>query len=309
MTCCTFEQFQGLWLGSVVFDLAARRDDWQQTQTWLAARRKIALETWKSLGLSVDLESVYPFAVDADTLPAANQKSSNYDRLELILLPSILLQSGELKLRELEISKLSLESTSSTREIDILLWSRLLHLIFSHRFELEEPNLRRVTKLILGGVGVEQTALVKQLGKVVKAWEKGLSLNQLVETLTGLNEQQMAIALAYYCFALIPDDFRLGVKRAASLEPKIASPVCALAASLLGAYNGVAGIPRSWRAIAKQNPIYQQEQQIAALLFQAWMGKHSLEPWESSSNPIEAIAPAQTIQPRKTLKIISQNRI
>lgn len=304
MTCCTFRQFQGLWLGSIVFRLAARQDDWQQTQTWLAARRKISLEILQSMGLEVDLATVSPFAIDADILPAEIAISINYDRLELILLPSILLQLPKLELRE-EIFRLGLKSMEIDRETDIVLWSRLLNLAFKQG-TAKELNLRRIVEQVLSGIGVEQTALVSQLGQVVEAEEKGLSLNQLAKTLEGANKQQKAIALAYYCFATTPDDFRMTVKRGASLDSKAASSVCALAATLSGAYNGVTGIPRSWRAIAKQEPIYQQEQQIAALLFQAWTGKYSLEPGKSNQEWIEAIALAQTIQPRKTLKIISQ---
>ena len=300
MNYCTFEQFQGVWLGSVASVLAHRLNDWEQTKSWLAKRNRIATKVMEmeALGFAVEPNLANSLVLGTGT-----------DRAELILLPAIIFSEGDRQSLTKIIAQNNLQPSSEAKDReDLLIWNCLVNLALRSQFELQDLNLRQVIKQALIRAEARQTTLTQKLETVIEEWERGCSLDRLTEKLLEEeNIEQTAIALSCYCFFSTPQEFELGVKRAANLEPQLASLVLALTATLSGAYNGVAGIPRNWRAIANQNPIYQQEQQTAAKLFQAWIGVYSSDNFcLTGKQKIDVVALANTIQPRKALKIISQ---
>lgn len=238
-----------------------------------------------------------------------NLTSSTQNSNLLILLPLSIFLGDNRRLFTEIITQCNLKSVITTEaKEDILIWSYLLTLSLNNQFETQGLNLSLIIKQVLSGVAVETTALVKKLELVSWAWEKGLGLHQLSEELFAQgNPKQIAIALSCYCFASTPQDFRLSVQRAASLDQNIAELTIALTGSLSGAYNGIAGIPWSWRAIANHNQSYLQVQQQGRELIKTWLGIFSLENNQYLyDQEIHAAAPTNLIQLRKSLKIISQ---
>ena len=225
----------------------------------------------------------------------------------LVLLPLIIFLSDNQDLFKKVITQCNLKSVidRETQE-DILIWSHLLNL--NSKLELQNKNLSQIIKLVLTDVQLKTTNLIEKLELVIWVWENGLSLHELTEKLFTLgNLSQIAIALSCYCFASTPQDFKLSVKRAASLNQNIAWLTTSLTGTLSGAYNGVTGIPWSWRAIADKNQTYQQAQHTAMNLYKTWLGIYSLETNQALYNhELDAVASTNIIQPRKSLKIISQ---
>jgi ADP-ribosylglycohydrolase len=108
------------------------------------------------------------------------------------------------------------------------------------------------------------------------------------------------IALAFYCFLSTPNDFHLAVLRAIRLGLPTAT-VPALVGALAGAYNGVSGIPISWRLAAPQwhTPTgkavtVRELLQLAHQLLTTWAGV-TLPPAPTDS-PLLAIAAPQVIR-------------
>ena len=304
------EQFQGVWLGSIASVLAQRIDDWEQTQKWLAARSRVAkaiIQASKSEVESLKRDRYGDTNNQEVEVEETNLFKSN--TAALVLLPLIIFSEGDRHcLTEAIANQPEQSLITAANQEEILLWSYLLSLALNCKFEPQALNIRQAVKQALIGLRLKETALVEKLEKLVICWEKGFSLHQLAEKLLeGGNLTQTAIVLSYYCFATTPQDFKISVKRADNLDPKVAYLTVILTATLSGAYNGVAGIPRSWRAIANQNHTYQKEQQTAAKLLKTWLGIYSLENNQLKyDRELHAVALANTIQPRLNLKIISQ---
>ena len=221
----------------------------------------------------------------------------------LALLPLIIFLSDNQDLFKKVITQCNLNR--ETQE-DILIWSYLLNL--NNKLELQNKNLSQIIKLVLTDVQLKTTNLIEKLELVIRVWESGLSLHALTEKLFTLgNPSQIAIALSCYCFASTPQDFKFCVKRAASLNQNIAWLTTSLTGTLSGAYNGVTDIPWNWRAIADKNQTYQKAQHTTMNLYKTWLGIYSLETSQALYNhQLDAVASINIIQPRKSLKIISQ---
>jgi hypothetical protein len=204
---------------------------------------------------------------------------------------------------------LKLEKSVENAELeeDILIWSYTFTILLNNNWETNELNFSQLIKQVLADLGVEKTALCNQLKIVVKAVERGISLQELFDTLLPKgNYGQEAIALSFYCFATTPFDFRLSVQRAANLMPEIARLTTTLTGTLSGAYNGMTRIPLNWRKMANRNSAYPIANQTILELFKVWLGIHPAQPINDENIELQAIAVPNLIQPRKSLTIISQ---
>jgi hypothetical protein len=77
--------------------------------------------------------------------------------------------------------------------------------------------------------------------------------------------------------------------------------------ALAGAYNGMTVILGNWRTDIEQNQSWQLENQLLLKLFRFWLGVYAVEQnYEAYNLELDAIALPQFIQPRQSLKIISQ---
>ena len=315
-------------------------------QNWLAERRQIAEILLRAKGLGVDhiaLQLTNPqrdnIATMADCLKKVNeltvslQFSSGYNcnsrpaydhhRTTEIKLPTD--GSNMLSLLSLIIfcddnydllnkimgkHNLTLANSGENAEIreDILAWSYLLTSVLTNKFESRQINFNLVVEKILNNLEGKETILTQKLNLVVQAVKSGMSLHQLLDKMSSNgNTRQTAIALSWYCFATTPHDFKISVQRAASIKPDIAEFTAALTGNLSGAYNSIIGIPWNWRTSISQNPNYSSENQLVIKLFKTWLGIYSIDSNQESYNQeLDAVASPQMIQPRQTLKIISQ---
>ncbi len=335
----TIDRFQGTYLGGIVGAAIASPtgdSDWAkiinyQGQHWLTARNALAETIIEVPRLEIDdlitqldqlLGNDNPdcywqdFIEDnqnnvlaekslSEAIIPKDQKSTllKCHNNVLALLPLVIFLSDNQNLFKKVISQCNLNR--ETQE-DILIWSYLLNL--NNKLELENKNLSQIIKLVLTDVQLKTTDLIEKLELVIRVWESGLSLHELTEKLFTLgNPSQIAIALSCYCFASTPQNFELSVKRAARLNQDIAWLTTSLTGTLSGAYNGVTGIPKTWRAIADKNQTYQQAQHTAMNLYKTWLGMYSPETSQALYNyELDAVASTNIIQPRKSLKIISQ---
>ncbi len=335
----SIDRFQGTYLGGIVgAAIASPTGDSDrfkivnyQGQHWLTARNALAETIIEVPRLEIDdliaqldrlLENDNPdcfgqaFIKDnqnnslrqkslSEAIIPKNQKSTllKCHSNILVLLPLIIFLSDNQDLFKKVITQCNLNQESKE---DILIWSYLLNL--NNKFELQNKNLSQIIKRVLTDVQLKTTNLTEKLELVIRVWESGLSLHELTDQLLTLgNSKQIAIALSCYCFASTPQDFKLSVKRAASLNQNIVWLATSLTGTLSGAYNGVTGIPWSWRAIADTNQTHQQAQHTAMNLYKTWLGIYSPKTSQALYNhELDAVASTNIIQPRQSLKIISQ---
>ncbi len=205
---------------------------------------------------------------------------------------------------------LKLANSGENAEIkeDILIWSYLLTSVLNNKLESWQINFNWVVERILNNLEGKETLLINKLKLVVQAVKSGISLHQLLDEMSSNGStRQTAIALSWYCFVTTPNDFKISVQRAASIKPNIAELTATLTGTFSGAYNGMTVIPYNWRIRMSQNPNYSSENQLVSKLFKTWLGIYSIDSNQESYNQeLYAVASPQMIQPRQTLKIISQ---
>ena len=300
MTHNTCDRFQGIWLGSIfgqaladgtnqsglTFDFSP--PDWQK-------QRKQATD----------------ILLDTKSLASSRQAKFQYDNNVLSVLPWILIDGDEPDLFKQTIDELyhwtlPAEVRENTVE-DLALWNCLLRLLLDKSRSL--LNFELWCQQAMSYAGVENSLLVNKLATAIAAVKDGMSLHQLIEKLDLENNlQQTAIALACYCFATSPQEFSLSTTRAANI-PHLAWLTAPLTGTLSGAYNGMTGIPQKWRTIAERHSTsYRSETKLAVKLFRAWLGVYLADCQELGAREFHAVALPRLIQPRESLKIISQTK-
>lgn len=311
----TWDRFQGAWLGSMLGSSIELR----KGENHRAAEIELHFLVREQLA-KITIESQ---ALDADALAVLVKKQMHHPSSDLLaeysycllsLLPLIIFYGDNWNFLQKIIRKYCLKlgnlSSSLELEADVLLWSYFVTSILNSGLELNGRHFSGLVRKILKNMTVKKTALIAQLEIVITAIERGVSLQQLSdELLSRGNSVQNAIALSCYCFATTATDFKLSVQRANNIEPEIAGLAMALTGTISGAYNGMTGIPLSWKKMAKQNTTYSLASQTIPKLFRAWLGVYLVENEPSSNIEIQAIAVPSLIQTRKNLKIISQKSL
>jgi hypothetical protein len=197
------------------------------------------------------------------------------------------------KLRQIDPS----EKNNSEKIEDVLIWGYALALT------LREPvDRQKLVARIIDGVGQISTPLWGKIEQI----KQFLTTNTTLDLVTyHLSQQehpsQNAIALAIYCFASTPQDFRLSVSRARQTPYPLTAP---LTAALSGASNGWKGIPLAWRCQAKEKLDKLDCSTKISRLFDTWSGIYA--PQQASLDSSVAIALPLRMQYRSDLKIISQ---
>ena len=322
MSCYTLDRFRGAWLGSTIGSLIELRTN-RHTETRLqffTVREQLAQITIESQRADADTiaDLLVKIICKSDRYKALLKSDRQPDLLEeysyclLSLLPLIVFYGDNWNLLQKIVKKCCLKlgnrSHNSELEADTLLWCYFVTSILNS-IELNSRYFSQSIGQILTNVGDKKTALTTQLEVVITAMERGVSLQQLSdELLSKGNRAQSAIALSCYCFATTATDFKLSVQRA-TIEPEIAGLTAALTGTLSGAYNGIAGIPLSWKKMATENTAYPLASQTVIMLFRAWLGIYPAKNEPKSNLEIQAIAVPNLIQTRKTLKIISQKSL
>lgn len=325
----TLDRFRGAWLGSMLGSLmelpaVAKLDHYGSRSPLGQAYRHKDVEI--GLQFFILREQLAKITIDsqrsdADAIADLLIKESQSLRLSLLseysycwlLLPLIIFYGDNWNLLRKIVRKYYLKlgnlSPDSELEADTLLWSYFLTSILNSGLELNSGYCSESIRKTLTNVG-KKTVLTTQLEIVITAIERGVSLHQLCDRLLSeKNRGQSAIALSCYCFATTPTDFKLSVQRASNLNPEIAGLTTALTGTVSGAYNGMAGIPLSWKKMADKNTAYSLASQKILELFRAWLGIDRAESELWSNLEIQAIAVPSLIQTRKTKKIISQKAL
>lgn len=301
----TYDRFCGSWWGSIIGQTIVNQinqfDD-PLTQPWLLKRRQIA-----QMMLTQKLDTTNSLSFLA--LQSAGDDLKYHSNL-LSLLPLIIFQTDEANLSLKLAKQPNLKTLNSQGNIflsqDILIWGYLLTTVLNHHKIAEK---RLLIPNVFQDNLVPKSLLIEMLNIVVQGIKNGSSLHQLMEQLLAKDQlQATAIALSWYCFATTPHDFKLSVQRAARVDSKLAWLTTSLTSTLSGAYNGVTTISGNWRAEIKQNQSWDLENHLLLKLFRFWLGIYPSEQNNESYNlELDAIASPQFIQPRQSLKIISQS--
>lgn len=329
MNYSALDRFQGMWLGSIIgFALSNNSDqsDYQKLYqadfpSWIETRDEIAKIIIQNHQKELILKQIAYFLSQT---PKINLQKHHCD-IFLILLSLTIIQEDNANMVNIcsEAVAQSYGISVDTAEIEqeFVIWNYLITSALNSQLQFSEPNVSMIVKQILGGAKVSTSSLAKGLEIVSQAWERGLSLQKLTEIYEQENEKSklklenslfqptvsFVIAMSFYCFISTPKNFMLSVKRAASIPSKLSTPITIFTASISGAYNGFAHIPRSWKLAANHHPLYQQTQETAQRLFKYWLGVHNLDNQELSYNSeFHAVADHSIFQPRQNLKIISQ---
>lgn len=297
----TYDRFSGSWWGSIIGQTTVNQTDFW-TQPWLLERRQIA-EMLLTEQLST--ANLISFLALQSAGGRSNEINRQYHSNLLSLLPIIVVQNEPNLYLELA-QKPNLSANSNIcLSPDILIWGYLLTTVLNHHRGLsQKPSIEELFNPSLG----LKTPAIDMLNIVLPAIKSGSSLHQLTEQLSSNLLQPTAIALAWYCFATTPHDFKLSVARAARIDAKLGWLTTILTSTLSGAYNGMAAISGNWRTDIEQNQSWDLENYLLLKLFRFWLGIYPGEENNQSSYSIEldAIALPQVIQPRQCLKIISQ---
>jgi hypothetical protein len=160
----------------------------------------------------------------------------------------------------------------------------------------EKLNPQTLIAQILNYLQDSDHPLLQQLVQVQTLLEQRASLTTAVTHLChNSDSQEIAIALAFYCFLSTPEDFRLSITRATrtGYQPQITS---ALTGILSGVYNSLIGIPLAWR-LAFDNQDQTKMLPLASRLVAVWSGAYhpatSLQEYHQM-----AVAAPRVIQPR-----------
>jgi hypothetical protein len=113
----------------------------------------------------------------------------------------------------------------------------------------------------------------------------------------------IAIAASLYTFLQTREDFAVSVRRANS-SPYQRQLTSTLAGIWAGLYNGIEGIPLAWRQNLPKEPVKQQLIDKAGEIYRISLG---ISPHLVLS-PHTAVAYGGTIQPRPSLKLVSQDK-
>jgi hypothetical protein len=223
---------------------------------------------------------------------------TNGGEVAVVLLPVLFFFHDDLGLLKEQLQHLAdiWQLSAQTLE-EVLIWAYAIALALREKLA---PD--RLVAQILTRYRSAQTPLIEQLEQVQTSLERGTSLQQAI-ALIARQGKQAPIAIALYCFACTPEDFRLCLMRA-TRTGKQASIVAALTGALAGAHNSFSGIPIDWRVVVEKHPTGQKLAREATHLFAVWSGAYRLEGLDSLK--FAAVTSPLVMQPRSSLKIISQ---
>ncbi|NJR45154.1 MAG: hypothetical protein HC775_04745 [Hyellaceae cyanobacterium CSU_1_1] len=302
----TYDRFGGSWWGGIIGQTIANQAD-ALTQSWVLERRQIAEML---LSEKLNRTNLASFLASQSADSRLNEvNNEKYHSNLLSLLPSIILQTDEpnLYLRLMPNLK-SVQANSNivfSQNINILIWGYLLTTVLNHQTHLWEQALS-IEEIF--NPNLIPNPLTEKLSIVLQGIKSGSSLQQITEQLSSKDQlQATAIALAWYCFVTTPHDFKLSVQRAARVDSKLSWLTITLTSTLSGAYNGMTVILDNWRTDIEQNQSWQLENHLLLKLLRFWLGVYAVEQNYGAYNlELDAIALPQFIQPRQSLKIISQ---
>ena len=305
----TYDRFLGSWWGGIIAQSSIAQSDSSFkgnlfTQHWLKRRSQIA-----EMLLRSQPNNLAQLIKQSTNTSEESGKYIKYNCNMLSLLPLIIFDSEGQNFTLESLNKRNLSSANLVKDSyvspNVLLWSYLLITVLNHQTDLLRLKLTR--EAIFDRTQVDKSPVVKKLRLVETAIERGTTFEELKAKLSTESLQSTAIALSWYCFVSTPYDPKLSIQRAARVQPNLAWLTTALTGTLSGAYNGMARISVNWRIDSELNPQKSQEHNLFIKLYKFWSGIYAIDSdvklWNCEVN---AIAPARSIQPRSSLRIISQ---
>ncbi|MGB7906112.1 MAG: ADP-ribosylglycohydrolase family protein [Steroidobacteraceae bacterium] len=285
-------RFQGGLLGSAIAEIVT----YPSTD-----KSEPSLRSLQLCLLPILLESGYVAEIDWREIYQKQQTSGYWNRtpnsseLAVLTMPLALFFHDSASRLETQLSNF-LNAWGLPQESlpELLLWGQIISLALRGKLQ---PSLL-IPQLLDGN-----TPFKPQLERVQRYLERDLPLTQAIADLQHAPPQFQGMAAALFCFASVPEDFRLSTLRAVQGERQLAG-VAALTGSLAGAYNSVSGIPVPWRLAAQNSPALQEIPQQAKSLLATWSGNYYCMTGDFSAKL--AVAAAGTIQPRHSWRMISQ---
>jgi ADP-ribosylglycohydrolase len=305
-------RFQGALIGSAIAGVLANRFLAQQqtSRQWLTPRLSKFSQLSQADRLSalvLDKLINYGKLQAQDWQTILGQANNNGARSNFILatLPIALYCHENLSLlrEQLELAQMTWQDASISLE-DTLLFHQAIALILKE--QLPTASLER----IIERSAALKSPLTEKLQLVQTAIERGKSLEQAMAAIAHREPAskadpteaiRSAIALSFYCFVCTPENFTLAVTRAVRTGSQI-HLTASLTGALAGVYNSIHGLPLDW--YLSDRHLFNHLSQQAQLLFASWAGVST--PQTSPILEEEAIAASSSIQPRASLKIISQ---
>lgn len=150
---------------------------------------------------------------------------------------------------------------------NVLWWGYVIKIILENKFF---PN--QIISQIKGIMEEKQLVMPEILLQIDNYIEQKYSLHQVSKYLSrNCNYQEVAMAQALYCFATIPDDFRLCLQRTlkTTYQPQLTAT---LTSTLLGLYNGYSNIPLDWRFSLQESLWGKQIEILSENLVAVWCG-------------------------------------
>ena len=153
-----------------------------------------------------------------------------------------------------------------------------------------------------------QLLTIKPKNKLLEQIQSALGQNHPLEFILSawakdISPLGIAIAASLYTFLQTTEDFAVSVRRANS-SPYQRQLTTTLAGIWAGLYNGIEGIPLAWRQNLPKEPVKQQLMDKAGEIYRISLG---ISPHLVLS-PDTAVAYGGTLQPRPSLKLVSQNK-
>jgi hypothetical protein len=314
----TYDRFCGSWWGSVIGLTITHQADHLFDQPWLLARRQVAELLLKRKSSIINFTNVTDVTNLFNLLGFSASESNSthvnglkYNSILLSLLPLIIFPPDEQDWCQELKRKHNLKSVNYSNNIcldqEVLIWSYLLNAVLNNRFNSLSQTW--IIEEILNHQQMSESTLTDKLKLVFQEIQKGHSLTQIVEQVSTKEQPgATAIALAWYCFATTPRDFKLAVGRSARIDLSQRRLITALTATLSGAYNGMKIIAQSFQIKPEPEQQWHLENLLLTKLFKSWLGVYVIEEDHESHNlKLDAIAVPRLIQPRQKLKIISQS--
>ncbi|BAU63079.1 hypothetical protein STA3757_04340 [Stanieria sp. NIES-3757] len=295
-------RFQGVWLGSAIGKALTsnfQASDWQKIVNCQPSQGMLAGE--KIAQILCNCERIELDCQETSLTLELKKLSCCSEEVICSILPLVLLYHDNLSFFKEQWQQLPMLYHNYLEvEEAIYFWSEAIALILREKLNFTES----LDSTILD-VGDSKASLVKQLNQVLSLVSEGKSLQEVVEELDQEDQShpmQKAIALAWYCFHSSPENFSLCIRRAMNTGSQSLT-VVVLTGALAGAYNGMTGIPLNWRLASQNNVFLQRLKQESQRLLAIWSGMYQPN-LETISQSI--FAAAGVIQPRSSLKIISQ---
>lgn len=229
-----------------------------------------------------------------------NSSLSGLDAIASTIPLALFYHENEIKLRDnLQIAVAVGQNEPEIRDIALAVGYAIA---LSLQAKLNSVRLLNQTINFVG----DSSKVAQKLFQVKAFLEENAGLETVVTNLKQDSQLSSEIALAFYCYLSSLSDFRLTVRRVVekSAQPQL---IGAITAALSGAYNGLAGIPPSWRqqlcrptpqpGCATSMTIEKEMLRLCDALVAVWSGVYE-QVIPTDLSQVAAIAAPRTIRTR-----------